>query len=370
MPRYTASVSFRARLGPSLVATIALLALGLWRFWPRGDSREAGSPEGQSGPEAVRALAGATGWLNGSPISTDSLRGRVVVLVLWSDTDPVSLKVLPEAEAWRRAYEPMGVRVLGVHVPDYAFATDTAVATAAARRAGAAFPIALDGEYRIASRLDPQDAMPLVMILDATGRTALDVPGGAFERAHRAIRDALRRSRPDLGLAPDPEPTGREASAPPVRRVFCGTSRVERGPLATAAPGRTTTFTAEFRYQIEGDAYTPYVVGRWTPNAEGVTAARGGPAEMLAVRSQGGDVYAVMGPPPSGRGRVWILCDDAWLADTERGGDVRGDSRGATYVDVTEPRLYAIARSQRPHVLKLSPDQPGVTFYELSFVRP
>lgn len=91
---------------------------------------------------------------------------------------------------------------------------------------------------------------------------------------------------------------------------------------------------------------------------------------MLAVRSQGGDVYAVMGPPPSGRGRVWILCDDAWLADTERGGDVRGDSRGATYVDVTEPRLYAIARSQRPHVLKLSPDQPGVTFYELSFVRP
>jgi hypothetical protein len=360
-------VSFRARLVSGIAVTLALVALGLWRLWPHAGAQQDAGHEVRSSAEALNALEGSTGWLNGPSVPLDSLRGRVVALVLWSDTDPLSARVLAEAEAWRQAYEPLGARIIGVHVPDYVFAADTAVAAVAARRAGASFPIAQDGDYRIASRLGAGDALPLVVVATPDGRGVVTIHGDALDRAHRAIRDALRRARPDLGLAPDPAPPA-AAAAPPVKRVFCGTSRVVRGPLAASVPGKTVTFTAEFRYQVEGEPYTPYVVGRWTPNAEGVIAARGGAAEFLAVRSQGGDAYAVLGPSPAERGRVWILSDDRWLAEAERGADVRADARGATYVDVTESRLYAIARGTRPCVFKLSPDQPGVTIYELSFV--
>ena len=43
------------------------------------------------------------------------------------------------------------------------------------------------------------------------------------------------------------------------------------------------------------------------------------------------------------------------------------DARGASYVDVAEPRLYSIARLEHPRTLKLSPDGAGLTIYELDF---
>ena len=61
------------------------------------------------------------------------------------------------------------------------------------------------------------------------------------------------------------------------------------------------------------------------------------------------------------------MCDDGWLPEAERGEDVRVDSRGATFVEVDEPRPYAIARGGAAHVLRLSPAAPGVTYYAFSF---
>jgi len=62
------------------------------------------------------------------------------------------------------------------------------------------------------------------------------------------------------------------------------------------------------------------------------------------------------------------MCDDGWIPVADRGDDVRTDSRGATYVQVDEPRAYALVRATaRAHVLRLSPEAPGVTYYEFLF---
>ena len=315
--------------------------------------------------ELVQALAGASGWLNGHAADADSLRERIIVLMTWSDTDPGSLRALPEAEAWSRAYGRYGVRVLGVHDPQYTFATDSAAAARVVRRAGVTFPIALDASYRLRTALGAPDRLPRVQVWDANGRPAGAVEGDDLAAVHRVIRAALRRARPDLGLPPDPTP--RASRAIGLRRVACGTSRVTGGPLSGATPGVATTFTAQFRYQEEGEPYTPYVVGRWTPSAEGVTSVRGGASDFVSVRGKSGEVWAVLAPPASGASRVWILAGDAWLPAGESGSDVRHDARGASYVDVAEPRVYSIARLERPRTLKLSPDGAGLTFYELDF---
>ncbi|HUK62734.1 MAG TPA: hypothetical protein VLV15_05350, partial [Dongiaceae bacterium] len=108
-------------------------------------------------------------------------------------------------------------------------------------------------------------------------------------------------------------------------------------------------------------------VGRWTPSAEGLTAARGGAANFVAIRHDGGRVSAVMTPPASGTARAWILDAEGWLKPDERGADVHVDARGATYVDVTEPRLYTIANATRAGALKLSPEEPGLTIDSFVF---
>ena len=108
-------------------------------------------------------------------------------------------------------------------------------------------------------------------------------------------------------------------------------------------------------------------LGRWTTGAEGLTAVRGGAANFVAIRHGGGQVSAVLGPPPSGTSRVWVLADEAWLAENARDQDVRADPRGATYIEVSEPRLYRIARAGKTHVLKLSPEAPGLVIYCFAF---
>ena len=343
----------------SLVSALALVA-GCGAASPRG--HRVRQP---SAGELFGALAGASGWLNGRGVEADSLRGRIVVLVTWSDTDPGSLRALPEAEAWSQAYGRYGVRVLGVHDPQYTFATDSGAAARVVRRAGVTFPVALDASYRVRTALGAPDRLPRIQVWDAGGNPAVTVEGDDLTAAHAAIRATLRRVRPDLGLPPDPTPRASRPIA--LRRVACGTSRVAGGPLSGATPGEATTFTAQFRYQEEGESYTPYLVGRWTPSAEGVTSARGGASDFLSVRGKGGEVWAVLAPPASGTSRVWILAEDAWLPADESGADVHHDARGASYVDVAEPRLYSIAHLEHPRTLKLSPDGAGLTVYELDF---
>jgi hypothetical protein len=99
-----------------------------------------------------------------------------------------------------------------------------------------------------------------------------------------------------------------------------------------------------------------------------LTAARGGAENFVALRYDAGALGAVLGPPGSGPARVWVLRDDRWLTVAEAGADVRIDGRGASFVMVDHPRLYAIAGMTRgEHVIKLSPDVPGTTIYALTF---
>ncbi len=322
--------------------------------------RAAESPTVPADPLA--ALGGASGWLNGGPLGADSLRGHDVVVMLWSDSDPVSLARLPDVQAWQQAYGRYGVRVIGVHEPEYAFAADSAVPGRALRRAGVTFPVALDAGYRVGSRVGAEDDLPAWVVVDAHGARAFAASGDRAEFVHQALRALVRRERPDAGLPEDAAPPATTDPAA-VRRVFFGSSRAT-GPLAQARPGETETFTAQFRFQEEGEAYTPYVVGRWTPSSDGVTSARGGASDYAAMRLEGGEVSAVIGATQPTR--VWVLSDDAWLPESARGGDVHADARGATYLEVSEPRLYTIGKLAGPHAIKLSPEGPGVTFYEVA----
>jgi hypothetical protein len=320
----------------------------------------------QSSPPLAKlpSLDGATGWLNGGPLTGDSIAGRPVVLFIWSDTDPRSLERLPMIQGWHDAYARYGVRIVGVHAPDYSFGTDSSVARGVARRLGLTFPIALDPGYRIRKGLGAREDHPRVIVAEASGEIVLDAGADRMAEADQSIREEVRRLHPDIGFPASPRATAEVVRTP--RFVYLGTSHVRTGPLADVQPGRTLTYAAQFRYQSEGAPYVPFPVGRWTPTAEGVVAARGGASNYLAIRSEGGRVAAVIGPPTSGSTRVWILGDEEWLDADSRGDDVQSDSRGATYIEVTEPRLYWVATG-KGRVLKLSPEKPDVTFYSFAF---
>lgn len=356
---------------PVVVVVIAFIAaLGVGVLLPRlGVLGRRVASGGLQAPVAARlpSFEQLGPWIQ-HPQSADSLRGHIVVVVLWADTSPRALRTLPEVQAWHLAYARYGVRVIGVHMPEFAFSADTAIAARFVRRLGLTFPIVSDPAYRVWGQLPRTLDRPSFYVADTSGRVVFEAGGERTADVDRAVRRAVADVYPTSGVAIDDLGTLPAPPDPAPRLIYLGAARAADGPLAGAESGRTETFTAQFRFQEEGRANVAYPVGRWTPNADGIVAARGGPENYISIRTQG-TVWAVLAPPPAlegGPARVWLLAGSDWLGRETAGLDVKFDARGAAYVDVLEPRLYAIARCAAECTLKLSPDVAGIAYY--SFV--
>ena len=74
----------------------------------------------------------------------------------------------------------------------------------------------------------------------------------------------------------------------------------------------------------------------------------------------------IASPPASGSARLWVLLDERWLDPGTLGADARIDPAGASYIEVDEPRLYAVTSAGGRHVLKLSPDAAGLTLHAVT----
>lgn len=297
-------------------------------------------------------------WLGAPP--RGGTAGRPVALLLWSDTDPRGLDALRVVDGWHRAFAPAGVLVVAAHVPAFGFAADSAVAGRVARRLGLELPIALDPRLALEAALGGASDGPHLVVADARGIVRVDTVGLAgLAAGELALREAILAARPGAVF---PSAGGIPVRAA-ARTILLGAGRVASGPLRDAPAGRTQVFTAEFRYQEQGARDVPYPVGAWTPGADGLSAARGGAANFVALRYDAARLGLVMSPPPGGAARVWVLRDDRWLAADARDADVREGAGREACVNVTEPRLYWVERGRGERVIKISPESAGITLH-------
>lgn len=345
-----------------LLAVIVVIAAGIvtWRLAPRllPGLREPARPKAHLPSLDVAAI-----WWNGRPVADDSLRGRPVVVLLWSDADPRATPALAAMQAWHAAYGPLGARVLAVHVPEYAYAADTAVAGRFARRERLTFPIASDPSGRFAAAFGGATEGPHLVVADERGAIVVDTVA-ALAPGDEALRAWALRTR---GEAPPRLATPALAA---VRTVRLGAGEAGDGPLKGLPAGHEEVFTAEFRYQEQGRRWTAFPVGGWRLRADGLEATRGGAANFTAIRYSSARAGVIVSPPAGARARLWVLVDDHWPDARRRGADVAAGRDGAVYLEVAAPGLYWIEQGRGERVLKLSPSERGVTLHALVFEGP
>ena len=353
------SVALRALAAATLVAAL----LGGCETLARRHERAGPEP---IPPEVLASLDTTTVWVGG-PRAARGEPASIGIVLLWDGFDPRCIAMMPAVEAWHEAYGRYGLRIVALHFTPYSFAGDTAVVGAASRRLGLRFPSAV---VSVAPPAALAAGHGPVVLWPGGGDSEpqwLSTPSdaNAFEARLRA---RLRKVRPESNFPADTRlGVVREAvPAAGTRLLALGTDRVERGPLHGAAANRAQPFVAPFRSEQEGPLDTPVPVGGWTPRRDLLEAARGGAANVLVIRYDAGPVGVVAGPPAGAAGKVWILQDEHWIQPRDAGPDLEFDARGASYINVTEPRLYAVTRGGS-HVLKLSPEVPGVRFYSMTF---
>jgi thiol-disulfide isomerase/thioredoxin len=286
-------------------------------------------------------LDGAAGWLDSSPLSRESLRGKVVLVDFWTYTCINSLRPLPYLRAWAEKYRDAGLVVIGVHTPEFSFEKERPNVERAVRDLQVGFPVALDPDYRIWNAFGNR-YWPALYFVDAKGRIRHRYFGeGEYEEAERVIQDLLRENGASLdGSLVRVDGTGIEA--PPSTAVqspetYIGYRRSE----GFASPERMVkngamSYTAPERLSPNRWG----LVGSWTvgPESAALEAAGG----RIVYRFKGRDLHLVLAPRTDGRPVRFRVRVDGAAPGSAHGVDTAADGTG----EVREPRLYQLVRQK------------------------
>ncbi len=146
-------------------------------------------------------LSGATGWLNSAPLTREALRGKVVLVDIWTFGCVNCQRAIPHVREWANKYKDQGLVVIGVHAPEFAFERKVENVSRAAAELGLDFPIAIDNNFAIWKAFSNQ-FWPANYFIDAQGRIRFHHFGeGEYERSEQVIRQLLDEARhPGAGL--------------------------------------------------------------------------------------------------------------------------------------------------------------------------
>ena len=137
------------------------------------------------------SLRAATAWLNSPPLTAAGLRGKVVLIDVWTYTCINWLRSLPYVRAWAEKYKNQGLVVIGVHAPEFAFEKNIDNVRRAAKDMRVDYPIAIDNDYAIWRALK-NEYWPALYFVDAQGHIRHHHFGeGEYDQSERVIQQLL-----------------------------------------------------------------------------------------------------------------------------------------------------------------------------------
>lgn len=311
-------------------------------------------------------LDGAAAWLNSVPLSSKSLRGKVVLVNFWTYSCINSLRELPYIQAWAAKYKDAGLVVIGVHSPEFGFEKDAANVKKAVADLKIAFPVPIDSDHSIWSAFH-NEYWPADYFIDRSGRIRTHHFGeGEYEQSERVIQELLHENGAS-GLGGSPVGiTAAGVEAPPSEDV--------RSPETYAGYERTERFASHERLSYNSrKTYSLPVTpglnqwglgGVWNVGAER-SALQAAPGKVL-FRFHARDVHVVLGPAKNHSPiRFKVTVDGAAPADNH-GADAGPDGSG----EVREPRLYQLIRQKgavEDRTFEIEFLDPGVEVFSFTF---
>jgi thiol-disulfide isomerase/thioredoxin len=102
--------------------------------------------QGLNLPYHAPDLVGIDGWLNSSPLTMQSLLGKVVLVDFWTYSCFNCIHTLPHIVSWDKKYRHDGLVVIGVQSPEFDVEKNVNNVKAALTRYGITYPVALDNQ--------------------------------------------------------------------------------------------------------------------------------------------------------------------------------------------------------------------------------
>jgi cytochrome c biogenesis protein CcdA/thiol-disulfide isomerase/thioredoxin len=312
------------------------------------------------------SLAGATQWLNSPPLTTESLRGKVVLVDFWTYSCINCIRSLPYVRGWADKYKDHGLVVIGVHAPEFAFEKNPANVTKAVKDLGVDYPVALDNDYAIWRGFN-NEYWPAHYFIDAQGRIRHHHFGeGEYRQSEDVIRQLLteagQKDLPGGYVRDDHRGVEAAASNDPTRspETYVGYARARN-----FVGGRVARDVAhDYRAPAALAANQWSLDGRWTVHDENAQLEQAGGA--IVYRFRGRDLHLVLGPAADGKPIRYRVTIDGKPPGADHGMDTDADGNGT----ITSQRLYQLVRQANgsgERLFEITFLDPGVHAYAFTF---
>jgi len=147
----------------------------------------AASPARDSLPE----FQGLSQWLNSTPLKVADLKDQVVLVQFWTFACINCQRTLPYITRWHRQYADQGLKVIGIHTPEFPFERDVNNVKKALTRHKISYPVALDNEYKTWNAYH-NNYWPHLFLADRQGFLRYDHIGeGSYQETEQLIKKLL-----------------------------------------------------------------------------------------------------------------------------------------------------------------------------------
>jgi len=289
-----------------------------------------------------------TTWLNtpgDRPLTIKGLRGKVVLVDLWTYSCINCQRSLPHIEAWNNRYASYGLEIVGVHTPEFAFEHVVSNVKAQAAVLGVKYPIAVDNSYGTWNAY-ANEYWPAEYLIDAQGVVRhVDFGEGSYALTETLIRKLLVAAHPGLKLPPPTSVPNLTPFAETSPESYIGYKYGLTYFDSLSAPAENVATLYHFPKDLQSTTWA--LSGVWNEHAEEATSVKNA---KLEINYMAQDVYLVIG----GTGTVTVSLGN-------------GTAPATIHVNGV-PRLYTLFHAKSSStgnmVLKFS---PGVQAFDFTF---
>jgi hypothetical protein len=292
------------------------------------------------------AFDGATAWLNSASVSSDALRGGVVLVSFGTYTCINWIRSLPYVRAWADKYSGQGLTVIGVQTPEFDFEQDLEGVGVAVKAMDVRYPLAVDNDYAVWQAFD-NHYWPALYFVDIRGHIRHHRFGeGEYEESERVLQMLLaeRGIEVDRSLV-QLEPHGVELPADWASlgspENYVGYERTQ-GFSSPSGPVLDRPHQYAAPASLRSNEWA--LAGEWRMGLAATVLEKPGGAISCSFHAR--DLHLVMKPSERHTSVRYQVRLDGQPPGAAHGVDVDEDGNGT----VRDPRLYQLVRQPAPIV--------------------
>ena len=136
-------------------------------------------------------ISGYINTPNNSPLTLSSLKGKVVLVYIWTYTCINSIRPMPYIHDWNQKYSDNGLVIVGVHSPEFQFEKNYTNVKDAVQRFGITYPVILDSDHGTWNAYG-NNYWPRYYLIDTQGYIRYDHIGeGNYDQIEKSIQSLL-----------------------------------------------------------------------------------------------------------------------------------------------------------------------------------